>query len=196
MTTSTAPMLSRRAVRVRGQVQGVGFRPFVYRLAHDLALSGHVLNDGAGVRIEVQGPAAQLDIFLERLGREAPRLARIDSVEAHSTQTRAGERQFVIDASAGGPVVTGVTPDSAPCPDCIADLVDPANRRWRYAFTNCTNCGPRYTITRALPYDRPNTSMAAFVQCPACQREYDDPLDRRFHAQPNACPVCGPRSTA
>ncbi len=185
--------ISRRAVRVRGQVQGVGFRPFVYRLAQDLALSGRVLNDGAGVQIEVQGSAAQLDEFIERLGREAPRLSRIDAVETQAAEPRAGEHQFVIDASAGGPVSTGVTPDSAPCPDCIADMLDPANRRWRYAFTNCTNCGPRYTITGALPYDRPNTSMAGFVQCPACQREYDDPLDRRFHAQPNACPVCGPQ---
>lgn len=187
--------ISRRAVRVRGQVQGVGFRPFVYRLARDLALSGRVLNDGAGVQIEVQGSAAQLDEFIERLGREAPRLSRIDAVETQTAEPRAGEHQFVIDASAGGPVSTGVTPDSAPCPDCTGDMFEPANRRWRYAFTNCTNCGPRYTITSALPYDRPNTSMAGFVQCPACQREYDDPLDRRFHAQPNACPVCGPQLT-
>jgi hydrogenase maturation protein HypF len=189
----TALPISRRAVRVRGQVQGVGFRPFVYRLAHDLALSGWVLNDGAGVQIEVQGSSAQLDEFLERLGREAPRLARIDAVESSVTEPQAGERRFVIDASAGGPVSTGVTPDSAPCPDCIGEMFDPANRRWRYAFTNCTNCGPRYTITGALPYDRPNTSMVGFTQCPACQREYDAPLDRRFHAQPNACPACGPR---
>ena len=103
------------------------------------------------------------------------------------------EPGFVIAASAGGPVSTGVTPDSAPCADCIEEMFDPQDRRWRYAFTNCTNCGPRYTITSALPYDRPHTSMARFSQCPACQREYDDPLDRRFHAQPNACPVCGPR---
>jgi hydrogenase maturation protein HypF len=187
------PPLIRRSVRVRGQVQGVGFRPFVYRLATDLALSGRVLNDGAGVQIEVQGAAAELDRFVERLAREAPRLARIDAVEAQAAPLRADEHAFTIDASAGGPVTTGVTPDAAPCPDCITELCDPANRRWRYAFTNCTHCGPRYTITRALPYDRPNTSMARFRQCPACQREYDNPLDRRFHAQPNACPACGPR---
>jgi hydrogenase maturation protein HypF len=185
--------LSRRAVRVRGQVQGVGFRPFVYRLAQDLALSGRVLNDGAGVQIEVQGSTARLDEFVDRLSREAPRLARIDAVESCTAEPRNDEHRFVIDASAAGPVLTGVTPDSAPCPDCIADMLDPANRRWRYAFTNCTNCGPRYTITSALPYDRPNTSMARFAQCPACQREYDMPLNRRFHAQPNACPVCGPQ---
>jgi hydrogenase maturation protein HypF len=190
---ATTPTISRRAVRVRGQVQGVGFRPFVYRLARDLALSGRVLNDGAGVQIEVQGSSTQLDEFVERLGREAPRLARIDAVETRAAVPQAGEHLFVIDVSAGGPVSTGVTPDSAPCPDCVGEMLDPNHRRWRYAFTNCTNCGPRYTITRALPYDRPSTSMATFVQCPACQREYDDPLDRRFHAQPNACPVCGPR---
>ncbi len=190
--TSLSP-LSRRAVRVRGQVQGVGFRPFVYRLAQDLALSGRVLNDGAGVQIEVQGSTARLDEFVDRLEREAPRLARIDAVEFRAAELRNDEQQFVIDASGAGPVLTGVTPDSAPCPDCIADMLDPANRRWHYAFTNCTNCGPRYTITGALPYDRPNTSMAHFAQCPACQLEYDTPLDRRFHAQPNACPVCGPQ---
>ena len=190
--TRSVPVM-RRALRVRGQVQGVGFRPFVYRLAHDLALSGRVLNDGAGVEIEIQGPDARLDEFRNRLEREVPRLARIDAVESRATTPRADEPGFVIAASAGGPVSTGVTPDSAPCADCIDEMFDPQDRRWRYAFTNCTNCGPRYTITAALPYDRPNTSMARFSQCPACQREYDDPLDRRFHAQPNACPVCGPR---
>ena len=190
---SIVTLLSRRAVRVRGQVQGVGFRPFVYRLAQDLALSGRVLNDGAGVQIEVQGSTARLDEFVDRLAREAPRLARIDAVEFRAAEPKRNEQQFVIDASAGGPVSTGVTPDSAPCPDCIADMFDPVNRRWRYAFTNCTNCGPRYTITDTLPYDRPNTSMVRFAQCPACQREYDAPLDRRFHAQPNACPECGPQ---
>ncbi len=188
-----APLLTRLALRVRGQVQGVGFRPFVYRLAQDLALSGRVLNDGMGVQIEVQGEAKQLDVFMRRLEREAPRLARIDAVESRAAEPQPEESRFVIDASGAGPVATGVTPDAAPCPDCIAEMLNPADRRWRYAFTNCTNCGPRYTITAALPYDRPNTSMARFAQCPACRREYDDPEDRRFHAQPNACPVCGPR---
>src|SRR5512147_2888439 len=188
-----APLLSRRALRVRGQVQGVGFRPFVYRLAQDLALSGRVLNDGLGVQIEVQGEANQLDVFVQRLRREAPRLARIDALESRVAEPRPEESRFIIDASGAGPIATGVTPDSAPCPDCIAEMLNPADRRWRYAFTNCTNCGPRYTITATLPYDRPNTSMARFAQCPACMREYDDPADRRFHAQPNACPACGPR---
>ncbi len=185
--------LARRALRVRGQVQGVGFRPFVYRLAHDLDLSGHVLNDGAGVQIEIQGQEARLDEFARRLVREVPRLARIDAVETRVAAPLDDEGAFVIDPSAGGAITTGVTPDTAPCAECLSDMFDPGNRRWRYAFTNCTHCGPRYTITAALPYDRPNTSMAAFTQCPACRQEYDSPLDRRFHAQPNACPTCGPR---
>lgn len=188
----SAVSVSRRVLRVRGQVQGVGFRPFVYRLAHDLALSGRVLNDGAGVEIEIQGPEAKLDAFRTRLEGEAPRLARIDAVESHPRTPR-DEHGFTIAASAGGPVTTSVTPDAAPCPECTAELFDPTDRRWRYPFTNCTHCGPRFTITAALPYDRPNTSMARFAQCPVCQREYDDPLDRRFHAQPNACPACGPQ---
>jgi hydrogenase maturation protein HypF len=184
--------VARRRLRVRGQVQGVGFRPFVYRLATDLALGGRVLNDGAGVEIEVEGSVDRLDRFAQRLRSDLPRLARIDSVESRDAVPR-GEASFVIDASQGGRVTTGVTPDAAICAECLADLFEPGGRRWRYAFTNCTHCGPRYTITGALPYDRPQTSMAKFAQCPACQREYDSPLDRRFHAQPNACPVCGPR---
>jgi hydrogenase maturation protein HypF len=184
--------VARRRLRVRGQVQGVGFRPFVYRLATDLALGGRVLNDGAGVEIEVEGSVDRLDRFAQRLRSDLPRLARIDSVESRD-DVPSGEASFRIDASQGGRVMTGVTPDAAICAECLADLFDPGNRRWRYAFTNCTHCGPRYTITGALPYDRPQTSMAKFEQCPACQSEYDSPLDRRFHAQPNACPVCGPR---
>jgi hydrogenase maturation protein HypF len=182
----------RRRLRVRGQVQGVGFRPYVYRLASELGLAGRVLNDGAGVEIEVEGTDERLDGFVARLRREAPPLSRIDSVDITRVEAR-GDRHFEIVASAGGAVATGVTPDAGICPDCHADMFDPASRRWRYAFTNCTHCGPRYTITGRLPYDRPNTSMATFVQCQACQEEYEAPADRRFHAQPNACPACGPR---
>jgi len=192
MSAVLAPAIRRRRLRVRGQVQGVGFRPTVYRLATELGLGGRVLNDGAGVEIELEGTDEALDRFTVRLRGEAPRLARIDTIDA-TPMVALGERTFRIDASAGGPVTTGVTPDAGICADCLADLLDPANRRWRYAFTNCTHCGPRYTITRELPYDRPNTSMARFMQCPACQAEYDAPTDRRFHAQPNACPECGPR---
>lgn len=192
MAAVLAPAPERRRLRVRGQVQGVGFRPYVYRLASELGLAGRVLNDGAGVEIEVEGTDERLDGFVARLRREAPPLSRIDSVDISHVEAR-GDRHFEIVASAGGAVATGVTPDAGICPDCLADMFDPASRRWRYAFTNCTHCGPRYTITGRLPYDRPNTSMASFVQCAACQDEYDAPADRRFHAQPNACPACGPR---
>jgi hydrogenase maturation protein HypF len=192
MSTLLAPEIARRRLRVRGQVQGVGFRPFVFRLATDLALAGRVLNDGAGVEIEIQGDPDLIDRFLDRLRSELPRLARIDSVESQESPVL-DDRAFVIEASRGGVVTTGVTPDAAICPDCVSEIFDPSNRRWRYAFTNCTHCGPRYTITAGLPYDRPQTSMAKFTQCPACQREYESPRDRRFHAQPNACPLCGPQ---
>ncbi|HPE02110.1 MAG TPA: Sua5/YciO/YrdC/YwlC family protein, partial [Burkholderiaceae bacterium] len=192
MSLAPALALERRRVRVRGLVQGVGFRPFVWRLATELELAGNVLNDGEGVEIALEGEPGALDAFLVRLRSEAPRLARIDSVEA-SAESPIAARGFAITESRHGRVATGITPDAATCPDCLADMLDPANRRWRYAFTNCTHCGPRYTITAHLPYDRPQTSMARFVMCPACQREYRDPADRRFHAQPNACPACGPR---
>ena len=181
-----------RRIRVRGQVQGVGFRPFVYRLAQELNLAGWVRNDGEGVDIEVQGAAQSLEAFLARLETEAPPLASVTSVEAAEAPT-SDARGFEIKVSRHGTANTAVTPDSATCPDCLAELFDPADRRWRHAFINCTHCGPRYTLTRRLPYDRPHTSMAAFAQCPACRREYDDPADRRFHAQPNACPECGPK---
>ena len=187
--------LQRRAIRVRGQVQGVGFRPFVYRLATRHGLSGFVRNDGAGVEIEVQGPAMSLDGFLADL-RQPPTLARIDALTSDGLPPRPStETAFVIAATGGGAMTADVTPDTAICANCLAELFDPQNRRYRYPFINCTDCGPRYTITAALPYDRPNTSMAGFALCPACAREYRDPGDRRFHAQPNACPVCGPRLT-
>ena len=182
----------RLAIRIRGQVQGVGFRPFVYRLAHDLELSGWVCNDAAGVAIESQGSVAALERFLAAL-RQPPPLAWIDELQTTVLPVRNGEAGFVIHASRAGPVLAEITPDTAVCADCLAELFDPADRRYRYPFINCTHCGPRYTITRALPYDRPNTSMAGFVLCPACAREYHDPADRRFHAQPIACPACGPR---
>ena len=192
MSALLAPAHQRRRLRVRGQVQGVGFRPHVFRLASELGLAGFVLNDGAGVDIEVEGLDSLLDRFMARLRADVPALARIDSVDVTTMPLR-GDTAFEIVASAVGPVSTGITPDAGICADCLADMLDPANRRWRYAFTNCTHCGPRYTITAGLPYDRPNTSMARFAQCPACQAEYDTPSDRRFHAQPNACPACGPR---
>ena len=181
-----------RRIRVRGQVQGVGFRPFVYRLAQELQLAGWVRNDGEGVDIEAQGAAEALGVFLARLETDAPPLASVTSVEATESSPNKA-RGFEIKVSLRGTANTAVTPDTVTCPDCLAELFDPADRRWRHAFINCTHCGPRYTLTRRLPYDRPHTSMAAFEMCPACRREYDDPADRRFHAQPNACPVCGPQ---
>ena len=183
--------VARRSVRIRGAVQGVGFRPFVWRLAHELALAGWVRNDPSGVAIEVQGQADALDRFLARLAREAPALARIDAIETHELRAD-GRREFDIVASGAGPATTGIAADTAVCTDCLEELFDPRDRRYRYAFINCTGCGPRYTISRALPYDRANTSMAPFALCSACGEEYGDPASRRFHAQPNACAECGP----
>jgi hydrogenase maturation protein HypF len=182
-----------QALRVRGRVQGVGFRPFVYRLANDLGLDGWVRNDGEGVLIALAGEPPQLAQFGRRLTSEAPLLARIDSVEVMADERLSIPAGFCIEASGAGPVTTAVTPDAATCDACLGELFDPDDRRWRYPFINCTHCGPRFTITAGLPYDRPMTSMARFALCPACLREYRDPRDRRFHAQPNACPVCGPR---
>ncbi len=186
-------MLLRERYEVRGVVQGVGFRPFVFRLATEEKLAGFVGNDTGGVTIEIEGPAERVEAFRRRLEAEAPPLARIDSVAVRLMQAT-GESGFRIIASdAGGHVSTGIPADAATCADCLRELLDPNDRRYRYPFLNCTNCGPRYTITRRIPYDRPQTSMARFTMCAACQAEYDDPTNRRFHAQPNACPVCGPR---
>jgi len=181
----------RRRIRVRGIVQGVGFRPTVYRLATERGLGGWVLNDAEGVLMEVEGPAAALDDFLRVLRAEPPPLARITAVESEDAQP-CGETAFRIAPSEAGRRRALISPDMAVCDDCLRDMFDPADRRHRYPFINCTNCGPRYSIIRDIPYDRPNTTMARFTMCPACQAEYDDPADRRFHAQPNACPVCGP----
>ncbi len=187
-------LLPRREVLlVHGVVQGVGFRPFVYRLALEEGLAGSIGNDSGGVTIEIEGPAERVEAFRRRLEAEAPPLSRIDSVAVRETPAT-GEAGFRIVASeASGHVSTGIPADAATCADCLRELLDRNDRRFRYPFLNCTNCGPRYTITRRIPYDRPQTSMARFTMCAACQAEYDDPTNRRFHAQPNACPVCGPR---
>jgi hydrogenase maturation protein HypF len=183
----------RRRFEVRGVVQGVGFRPFVWNLATRLGLDGWVRNTSGGVVIEVEGSSPVLDTFASALRAEAPRLARIDTVETAPLDP-GGERGFGIVASRA---VDGdyqpIAPDAATCPECVADVLDPANRRYGYAFTNCTNCGPRFTIIEDVPYDRPLTTMRRFEMCDACRREYEDPADRRFHSQPNACPACGPR---
>jgi hydrogenase maturation protein HypF len=188
-----AGQLYREALQVRGVVQGVGFRPFVYRLAHEEDLAGFIGNDTDGVTIEVEGCAERVEAFRARLKAEAPPLSRIDAVAWRPIQPT-GEAGFRIVASeVHGQVSTGIPADAATCPACLSELLDPADRRYRYPFLNCTNCGPRFTITRRIPYDRPQTSMAEFKMCPACQAEYDDPANRRFHAQPNACWDCGPR---
>ncbi len=183
---------ARLRVRVTGTVQGVGFRPYVYRLAGELSLAGFVLNDAHGVLIEVEGDAIAIDRFLARLPCEAPPLAVVEQVLAEQ-RVPCGEGSFAIRESVGGSVPDApVTPDTATCQDCLRELFNPADRRFRYPFINCTNCGPRFTIVRGVPYDRPLTTMASFTMCPACRAEYDDPGDRRFHAQPNACANCGP----
>ena len=183
---------NRLRIRVRGRVQGVGFRPHVHALARRFGLTGWVLNDPQGVLIEVQGTAAA--DLVAALTAEAPPLARIDAVQCETIAPLPGEDSFSIHHSeSGGAVATGIGQDATVCPACLAELFDPADRRYRYAFLNCTHCGPRYTITRRLPYDRPQTAMAGFTLCPDCLSEYQDPTDRRFHAQPTACPACGPR---
>jgi len=184
----------RSRLRVRGVVQGVGFRPFVHRLATELALCGHVGNDSAGVFIEVEGDAAAVAAFERRLVDDAPPLARIDEVDSVSVAARDDAGGFrIVESQSGAPARTFVPPDVAVCDDCVRELFDGDDRRYRYPFITCTNCGPRFTITLRLPYDRPNTTMRDFPLCPPCAAEYDDPTDRRFHAQPVACAACGPR---
>jgi hydrogenase maturation protein HypF len=179
-------------IRIKGLVQGVGFRPHVWRLAHETGVAGWVKNDGAGVEIAAEGAAEQVAELLARLRREAPPLARVDAVEAEAVAPT-GFAGFVIAESGGGAVSTAIGHDTATCADCLAEMFDPNGRRWRHAFITCTHCGPRYTVTRALPYDRPQTSLADFPLCPECSREYADPADRRFHAETTCCPDCGPR---
>jgi len=192
LTEESQPGRKRREVVVRGVVQGVGFRPFIYRLAHEEELAGFVGNDTGGVTIEIEGAEERLDAFLARLRSEKPPLARIDALSVRELPAT-GETGFRIVVSERlGSVSTGIPADAATCPDCLRELLDPQDRRYRYPFLNCTNCGPRFTITRQIPYDRPQTSMAKFPMCAACQCEYDDPANRRFHAQPNACDECGP----
>ena len=193
MATASHGESIRRRLEVRGIVQGVGFRPFVYRLARELALDGWVRNDSAGVTIEVQGDAAGVEKLARSVREDAPARARVDSVALHECVPDDREVGFAILDSGGGRAGTAIGPDSAICGDCLEEMFDPGNRRYRYAFTNCTGCGPRYTITHRLPYDRSTTSMAAFAQCVPCLGEYHSPLDRRFHAEPNACSVCGPQ---
>ena len=183
----------RRRLEIRGRIQGVGFRPFVYRLATELYLGGLVGNDAHGAFVEVEGWPSAVERFTRRMQSELPPLGRIMSLTCREMPVR-NDPEFRIDTSRpAADQDAEITPDTATCGDCLRELLDPGDRRYRYPFINCTNCGPRYSIIQAVPYDRPNTTMAKFRMCPRCRREYDDPADRRFHAQPNACPACGPR---
>ncbi len=186
-------MITKRVrIVIRGAVQGVGFRPFVYRLATEMGLPGWVMNSPQGVFIEVEGVKPRLDAFILRIEKERPPRAYIQGLEFSFLDPVGLARFEIRDSNGDGEKTAVVLPDIATCADCRREIFDPANRRYHYPFTNCTHCGPRFTIIEALPYDRTNTTMKKFEMCPDCRLEYDNPLDRRFHAQPNACPRCGP----
>ncbi|MBK3640096.1 carbamoyltransferase HypF [Streptomyces sp. MBT33] len=191
--TAPATQAVRCRVTVRGTVQGVGFRPFVHRLATDLALSGFVSNTASGVLVEVEGPPEGVARFCDRLAAEPPPLAIVTGVGVEDLPATGTDATFTIRATERSPGRTQLPPDTATCADCLRELADPADRRHRHPFVTCTHCGPRFTIATGMPYDRALTTMTGFPMCPACAREYGDPADRRFHAQPVACPDCGPR---
>jgi hydrogenase maturation protein HypF len=193
LTVVDGDMPLRRQVVVRGVVQGVGFRPYVYGLATELALAGHVTNTPEGVVAEVEGTASAVARFCDRIAAHPPPLARVESVHHKELPVTGGGAFTILTSRTDGPARTLVSPDMATCADCLAELADPADRRHRHPFVNCTHCGPRFTIVTGVPYDRANTTMAGFPMCSDCAREYADPGDRRFHAQPVACPGCGPR---
>jgi hydrogenase maturation protein HypF len=182
-----------RRIEVRGTVQGVGYRPWVHRLAVEAGIRGRVRNDPQGVTIEAFGSPPALAAFLRRIETDRPPAADVRDVRAEAILAESTPVFEIVTSRAEGERRVSIPADLATCPECLRELIDPADRRHRYAFTNCTHCGPRYTITRDVPYDRPKTTMAGFVMCPDCRREYEDPADRRFHAQPIACPACGPR---
>lgn len=193
MDESSRALVARKAVDVTGIVQGVGFRPFVYRLAKECNLTGFIANTPAGVTIEIQGESGLLDRFLERLPAELPPLAKITSLLPRDAEPQPETAFRIVSSRLDAPPRALISPDVAVCADCLREMMNPRDRRFRYPFINCTNCGPRFTIIRDIPYDRARTSMASFHMCPACQDEYDDPANRRFHAQPNACWNCGPQ---
>ncbi|TAL21987.1 MAG: carbamoyltransferase HypF, partial [Nitrospirae bacterium] len=181
--------MNRVLINIKGVVQGVGFRPFVYNLARSLGLKGNVTNTADGVTVDIEGE--DIDAFIVRLPKEAPPLSEIKNISV-SKMPFHGYEDFEILKSGNRGGFTLLSPDISICEDCLKELLDKTDRRYLYPFINCTNCGPRYTITNAIPYDRQNTTMSVFKMCPECKKEYDDPADRRFHAQPNACPICGP----
>ena len=179
--------------RIGGRVQGVGFRPFVYRLAHEQGLTGWVRNCGGEVEIHAEGPAERLRVFGDALLSRAPPAAAPRLIERRAVGLERRDRFQILSSTAAEALNVHVPLDLFTCDECVAELADPTARRYRYPFINCTQCGPRYTLIRALPYDRPNTALDRFTLCPQCAAEYADPLDRRFHAQPLACPACGPK---
>ncbi|HUH65644.1 MAG TPA: carbamoyltransferase HypF [Syntrophales bacterium] len=188
-------MIKRARYLFSGVVQGVGFRPFIYRTAKKYSLAGFVKNSPDGVIVEVEGAPDAICSFVISVKEELPPLAEIAGISSHDIEIRNDTAFEIVESEAGGPGEVYITPDIATCGDCLKELFDPGDRRYRYPFINCTNCGPRLTIIRDIPYDRINTSMYCFPMCPRCQKEYEDPADRRFHAEPNACPVCGPTLT-
>ena len=186
-------MIARKQIQVRGIVQSVGFRPFVYGLAHSHGLQGRVCNNERGVWLDLEGPCESINRFLGDLTARAPALAQIDAIDCIDAPERAFFSDFqILQNVAAGEKLLPISADSATCADCLRELFDSANRRFRYPFINCTNCGPRFTIIEDVPYDRANTTMREFEMCLSCRAEYENPLDRRFHAEPNACATCGP----
>ena len=193
MPLASKPATQRLRISLRGAVQGVGFRPFVYRLATDMFLTGWVLNSSSGLVVEVEGAPEELRRFERRVEAERPKASVVTTHESEWLTPQGSTRFEIRYSDTDSPKSVNVLPDLATCPDCRGELLDPSNRRYLYPFTNCTNCGPRYTIVVDIPYDRPNTAMREFILCSACREEYENPANRRFHAQPNACPVCGPK---
>ena len=188
-------MIRRCKIDIQGTVQGIGFRPFVYHLAREKELNGYVLNTGTGVDIEVEGESARIDGFVDALKANRIPLAHIEKIRLSALEPRKDQGFVIKESAVQTQKMTAIPPDIGICDDCLRELRDPGDRRYRYPFINCTHCGPRYTIIEDIPYDRPNTSMRTFAMCEDCAKEYADPCNRRFHAQPNACPVCGPRVT-
>ena len=182
-----------RRIHIRGTVQGVGFRPWVYRVATEIGVSGRVRNDSSGVIIEAFGDPAALEGFTGALRGAPPPAAQVSSLTVVDIPAEPATSFVIVPSGQSAERIVSIPPDLATCDDCLAEIFDPGNRRHRYPFTNCTNCGPRFTIATDIPYDRAATTMATFTMCEACRREYEDVSDRRFHAQPNACPACGPR---
>ena len=184
--------ITAKQLKISGIVQGVGFRPFVYQLAEQYRIKGEVSNTSSGVTVHIEGNARNIDLFCTDITRKTPPLAHITDVSIQPESVKDFNDFSIIESQAGTHRATLISPDMSICGDCLKEIFDPDDRRYQYPFTNCTNCGPRYTIIDDIPYDRPNTSMKHFKMCDQCQAEYNDPGNRRFHAQPNACDVCGP----